>query len=124
MDKVLQFITPAVLKVQMLSARIGEINRTWLIVAICIIVIGVIVFFFEKSKATLILLGVYAVGFVLLQIPPIADEIKKSVTDTDFRYVQIALGIMPIVALGVQKFKKKRSSGSSSIYSSSRPSRH
>lgn len=117
MGKVLDFITPVAHRLQSLSAKISGVNHEWVVLAAIIVVLGVMVIALDRSKSTKWILAVYALGFVALQIPVVAEYVKKSAGEADFKYLQIIVGALPILALGVQKFKKKRSSGGSSIYS-------
>ncbi len=91
-----------------LIAQVGAVDQRWLVIAGLAVVLAIIIFALDKPQAMMSLLILYALAFIALQIPSAKEAIKKSVSETDFRYLVLMTGAIPIVALAVLKFKRKR----------------
>lgn len=89
------------------SVTAADIKFSWLVIAFGIILL-ILIFTLEKSKAILTLLVLYALGFIALQIPMATEWLKTVLNKQQLRYTTIGLGAIPIIVLLVVKFKKKR----------------
>lgn len=85
----------------------GHIETSWLIAAFFVVVV-ILIFTLDKSKTILIFLIAYTVGFAVMQFPSAMAWIDKRLTADELRYAKIGIGILPIIALLVLKFKRKR----------------
>ena len=79
-------------------AQITAIDHLWLLLGFFVLVLALIIFTLEKSKAVLWILVLYALGFIAMQI----DQIPT------VQYESYIVGALPILALLVLKFKRKK----------------
>ena|SRR3989344_2589190 len=88
------------------SISISTMDHRWIIIGIAVLVVGLIVFTQDKTKAISILISVYAVCFVALMIPAVVAAIEKNIPEKDLFILTIIQGSLPIVGLLVLKYKK------------------
>ena len=90
---------------------VGSISLTgadhrWVIIGIAVVVVGIVVFALDKSKAMTTLLIAYGVGAVASYIPQVMQQFDRAVAVSDRLYIKIIISALPLVALLVLKYKK------------------
>ncbi|MEK7583354.1 MAG: hypothetical protein AAB483_03055 [Patescibacteria group bacterium] len=91
-----------------ISSVLGDVAPFWIIVGVIVVALIIAIFTLDKPKSLSMLLIVYIIGFVLLLIPAVMRWLTNNMTSHDLYYAKIALGALPIVALVVLKYKKRR----------------
>ena len=94
---------------------ISTIDHSILIIAAGVFVAVLVIFTQERTRAAMILIGIYAVAFALSFVPQAKAQFEKAVPKADRMYVEITLGALPVAALIAMKRKKR-----GAIYSPSR----
>src|SRR3989344_9679303 len=104
----MKFLETLAGKAQALGATIGDLDERWLALAVLAILLGVIIFALDKPQSMMWLLILYAVLFIAFQIPSLMKKATAFLSKDDLRYAELIVGALPIIAIGVLKFKRKR----------------
>ena len=111
-EKLIAFLTPISHLFQKgtasLSAVMGGVASFWLIFCVISVVIIIAIFALDKPKALSMLLIIYMLGFIAMLIPAVSKWLSVGLSSHDYYYAKTALGALPIVALIVLKYKKRR----------------
>lgn len=86
----------------------GHIKLEYLVLGFAVVVLALIIVTLDKPKALLWVLVIYAILFVAIQFPAVLTWLHKTAPTLSVGHVRLAIGLIPVLALGVQKFKKKR----------------
>ena len=87
---------------------VGNVKVEYLVLGFAVVAFALIIVTLEKPKALLWLLIIYAIAFVAIQFPAVFTWLKKTAPTLNGGYVRLAVGLIPVLTLGVLKFKKKR----------------
>lgn len=111
-EKLIAFLTPVSNIFQKgvgsISSVLGDIAPFWIVLGVVVVVLIIAIFTLDKPKSLSMLLILYIIGFILLLIPSVMKWLTRSLSAHDFYYAKIALGSLPIVALIVLKYKRRR----------------
>ncbi len=84
-----------------------HVQLEWILLAVLVVAILLMIFALDKPKTILWLLVLYTVLFILIQLHGTQDWINKNAPDYA-RYMTWIVGAIPVVVIGVIKFKRKK----------------